>query len=384
MSPKTLRRALEALPTGPEGYDQAYQQAMERVEGQVLKCKVLAKRVLSWIVCVRQPLTTLELRHALAVEIGESEFDLENLPETEDLVSICAGLVTVDLESDIICLLHYTTQEYFKRSQQNWFPNAQRDIAEVCVAYLSFDRFGSERYVTTEDLEPILQEYPLYDYVARNWGFHAREGHMQIEKIGLDFLLSDFKVSNSVQAASDVIDDPPTSLSGAHLSAYFELCDNLICLIEHGLRADCIDSRRNTPLSWAAEHGRLAVAELLLRRDDVDPNFRNAIEQTPLWRAIINRHVGVVERLLQTQRVDPESRWSFGRMPLIAVAQQGNEAIFKLLLQREGVDPNSRDYSGYTALLSTAGHGHTDLAKLLLQRGADRDVRIDERRSGPA
>ena len=43
------------------------------------------------------------------VEVGEPEFDEENLPEIEDTVSVCAGLVAINEASDIIRLIHYTT-----------------------------------------------------------------------------------------------------------------------------------------------------------------------------------------------------------------------------------------------------------------------------------
>jgi hypothetical protein len=52
----------------------------------------------------------------LAVEVGESEFDEENLPEVAYMVSLCAGLVTIDKISDIVRLVHYTAQAYFERT----------------------------------------------------------------------------------------------------------------------------------------------------------------------------------------------------------------------------------------------------------------------------
>ncbi len=55
-----------------------------------------------------------ELQYAIAVEIGESELDEENLPDIEDIISVCAGLVTIDEQSGVIRLVHYTTQEYFE------------------------------------------------------------------------------------------------------------------------------------------------------------------------------------------------------------------------------------------------------------------------------
>ena len=107
-TPKAIRTALKDLPTGSEAYDCAYKEAMERIKGQIPGSAVLAMRVLWWISFSARPLTTLELQHALAVEIGESAIDEENLPEIEDMVSVCAGLVTVDEESGTIRLVHYT------------------------------------------------------------------------------------------------------------------------------------------------------------------------------------------------------------------------------------------------------------------------------------
>jgi hypothetical protein len=45
----------------------------------------------------------------LAVEPEEAEVDPENIPDVEDLVSVCAGLIVVDQESAVIRLVHYTT-----------------------------------------------------------------------------------------------------------------------------------------------------------------------------------------------------------------------------------------------------------------------------------
>jgi hypothetical protein len=43
------------------------------------------------------------------MEVGESKFDKDNLLKVKDMVSMYANLVTVDEESDIIYLVHYTT-----------------------------------------------------------------------------------------------------------------------------------------------------------------------------------------------------------------------------------------------------------------------------------
>jgi hypothetical protein len=58
--------ALSALEILPEGMDDAYDEAMERIERQVDNRKELAKRVLSWLTYVVRPLSVRELQHCRA------------------------------------------------------------------------------------------------------------------------------------------------------------------------------------------------------------------------------------------------------------------------------------------------------------------------------
>ena len=137
--------------------------------------------VLSWIICAKRPLTTLELQHALAVEAGNHELDKDIFPQIQDMISGCAGLVTVDEESKIIRLIHYITQEYFERTQKDWFPNAENNITIACVIYLSFNAFEADFCLTDKEFKARLQLNPLYNYAARNWGYHA---HIASTEIG--------------------------------------------------------------------------------------------------------------------------------------------------------------------------------------------------------
>ncbi|KAL2140845.1 hypothetical protein VTI28DRAFT_3172 [Corynascus sepedonium] len=173
-SVKAVRAALQALHTGSQAYDHAYNDAMNRIEGQLKDQEQLAKQVISWITCAKRPLSTTELQHALGVEVGETELDLDNIPLIEDIVSVCAGLITVDEESNIIRLVHYTAQEYFERTWKRWFPNAQVDITDICSTYLSFSSFKSGSCRTDAEFEDRLRLNRLYGYAARYWGEHAR------------------------------------------------------------------------------------------------------------------------------------------------------------------------------------------------------------------
>ncbi|KFY89741.1 hypothetical protein V500_05530 [Pseudogymnoascus sp. VKM F-4518 (FW-2643)] len=123
-----VRLMLKRLSSGEEALDKAYDDAIKRIDSQPEGCSTLAKRVLTWISYAERPLTIEELRHALAVEPGDTNLDTDNFEDMEDIVSFCAGLVTVDDKSNIIRLIHYTTQEYFLQIRQDWNPTAQQDI----------------------------------------------------------------------------------------------------------------------------------------------------------------------------------------------------------------------------------------------------------------
>jgi hypothetical protein len=86
----------------------------------------------------REPLSAAELQEALAVKVNDKELDEENIVKIEELLALCAGLVTVDDESSVIRLIHYTTDKYFKRSRTDWLTKSSECIASTCLTYLSF------------------------------------------------------------------------------------------------------------------------------------------------------------------------------------------------------------------------------------------------------
>ena len=111
----TVRQVRSALAILPRELDDTYNQAMERIGGQDKGRATLAHRVLPLIVRTLRPVQTEELRHALAIEPSDEDLDEDGLRDMGQLVSACAGLVTVDEDSDQISLVHYTTQDYFER-----------------------------------------------------------------------------------------------------------------------------------------------------------------------------------------------------------------------------------------------------------------------------
>lgn len=369
LTPKAVKSTLEKLPKGSEAYDEAYKEAMERIEGKKQGFRDIAKRVLSWITCAKRPLNTLELQHALGVEIGEPKIDPNNLLEIEDMVSACAGLVTIDQESDIIRLVHYTTQEYFERNWITIFPNAQNGITAVCITYLSFDELGFCE--TEEEFKNQQRTYPLYDYAAKNWGHHAYNATETTQESILDFLCKERKISGSTQSMISRTYPIcslylPKKMTGLHVAAYFGLQKAVIALLEHKHSPHLRDVYGQTPVSWAAENGHEAVVEVLLAVEGIFLDCRDNEGETALSKAAGNGHTAVVKLLLAQDSVNPDSWDNDYQTPLSWAAERGHEAVVKLLLA-ENVNPNSRThYCGETPLSWAASNGHEAVVKLLL------------------
>jgi hypothetical protein len=106
---------------------------MTRINSQKEGFRNLAELVLLWITYAKRPLTPAELQYAIAVEPSEPGIDEENLSDMEELVSVCVSLVTVDEESNIICLVHHTTQRYLERICLTRFPDAEEKIATLVL-----------------------------------------------------------------------------------------------------------------------------------------------------------------------------------------------------------------------------------------------------------
>ncbi|KAF3168519.1 hypothetical protein TWF788_010872 [Orbilia oligospora] len=148
-----INKALESLASGDGAYDRIYQDIMDRITEQDLESRNLAYKILSWITYATRPLEKEELQRAVAVELDETEieeinrgvsryefnFDPRDVPEIEDMISVCCGLITVDAESGVVRLVHYTTQEYFERTGSVWFPQANGNIAAACIISMSLD-----------------------------------------------------------------------------------------------------------------------------------------------------------------------------------------------------------------------------------------------------
>ena len=393
-SVKSVKKALETLPEGVNGLDLAYDGALQRVESQRDGFRRLAKRLLGWVTYSERLMTITEVQHALAIEPDTSDLDEENLSDLDEIVGFCAGLVIVDEETQIIRLVHYTTQEYLRRNGDRMLPSAQQDIAVSCLTYLLYDQLGDgwlggkrldQMYTTS--IKNRLQRHPFLDYAARYWAAHAGVcGQRNIKELMMRFARDAFRVSTASQVIL-VLDKrlglvrnvhvtrTRSPLSAVHLIAYLGDAHTMSELLNQGFEVNAPDAIRRFPLWWAALRGHQAVVDLLLSQKNVDVNSRGLLHygtddqlytETPLGVAAYGGKAKIVERLIEREDVDVNLPDGDDCSPLIAAARNQHSAIVGLLLTRKDIDVNSRDVFGRTPLWCAVDCGREDIVRQLL------------------
>ncbi|EGE07527.1 hypothetical protein TEQG_06440 [Trichophyton equinum CBS 127.97] len=139
------------------------------------------------------------------------------------------------------------------------------------------------------------------------------------------------------------------------------------------------------PLAFAAACTATNVMKLLLERDDIDVNSRDASHSTAICYAMrppmekVDRVTDEFEalRLLVAQdKVDVNCADSFGDNALMGAAIAGDRRMVDLLMSREELDVNASNRFGETALSRAVLLGNIDVIKTLLARN---DIKADER-----
>jgi len=372
---------------------------IERIKAQGGNKSRLGIQALMWMSHAKRPLTADELCHALAVDLGSTKFNENNIPSLSTLVVCCQGLITVDLEASTVKLIHFTIQEYLS-SNPHIFGEPHTAMAEICLTYLK----SKQAKAISADTSLISLNKSFLEYCSVFWGVHAKRGlsahatslalelfqeyddhistklllerveHLRPLDIGTNFgqrfwftglhCASFFGIVDLVAAligmeSYDVNEGDfggHTPLIWAACNGHSEAVKMLLGLEE--VKPDAPNIWGNTPLAYAAANGHEEVVKILLERQDVDPNKPNHSGQTPLSQAACSGHEGVVNILLGREEVNPDKADCYGRRPLARAYENGHEGVVRILLGLKKVNLKEPNSSGQTALMSAAGHGH--------------------------
>ncbi|KAK0765759.1 hypothetical protein N5P37_001697 [Trichoderma harzianum] len=340
---------------------------MTRIRGQSADRRDLAMNTLLWMAFAFYPLGIRQLQHALAVEVGESSFDEANIPDTDDIASVCAGLVVIDTERDAFRFCHKSVESWIIERRNKLFPDAQLHLTRVCLTYLSITAFESGIALSVDDLKSRVQLYPLYDYAACYWGYYA----LEVPECP-DILLFLGKQAN-VAAAAQVLflhgagdQTEYAALPGVsvaiHLAARFSLEEAMKVLL-NVFDVDLKAYGDWTPLMVAAMWGKISMVELLLA-EGADIEAKDSGGRTALSLAVFRRRKGVVD-LLISHGAKVNFHDGNGSTPLLTAIDREDKAVVQLLLAR-GADIELKSKNGEAPAAYAAKKGNEDIIASLL------------------
>ena len=384
---------------GGLGLGSAYGAMVGRIKAQGGERARLGMAVLMWISHSRRPLQVDELGQAIAIRIGSSDLDNDEIPAIPTWLSCCQGLVIVDKGASTVRLIHFTLQEYLG-THSDLFGKAHATMAETCLTYLNFQHVKD----LSANAFPDQRGTPFLEYSALYWGTHMRMEHSDRAKtLALELLgrcdshtAAKYLWKSVKKGLPNYCYATGKPFPGLHCISYFGIADVADTLIQmNRWDVNQKDGAGLTPLIWAARYGHEDAVLLLLQQKHIQPDKRDRKEgRTALSWAAGNGHEGVVRFFLGPRFINPGSIgrvWGaplvvgqmfgtryvnpdapdtrYGRTPLLWATRNGHEGIVKLLLERKDVTPDTPDTRyGRTPLSWAAGNGQEGIVKLLLER----------------
>ncbi|TFA98055.1 Ankyrin-3 [Trichoderma ghanense] len=403
-SPSSLKKSLKSLQESSSSssssspsssdrssvLDEAYDKSMERIQqlkGDLPRDAVL---IISWIVKAKRQMKIKELQEALAVEVGASELDKDNIPTVDHIIQACASLVVVEGEG--IELVHYTAQEYFERPDNRWMHQAHTYIANVCLTYLSFPDFVNGPRMPREDHARRMENCPFYGYSGANWAYHTNEAlaqGLEVSKV-IGFLEHGATRASwyqnlmcghlSYHLPEPCYPEPfPTQVTLLHIAAFFGLHEVVTYLLSHGVSPNVKDSDIGPPLFWAALGGNVRVVKLLLEVTNPEITDEERYKDgSPLLMAACMGHEAAVEALLDKYPIEASED---GMTALCFAAILERKAVFDLLVGK-GADIEIRGKgSGQTLLAACARDGRATAVQWLVENGADIEAKDSSNRT---
>jgi hypothetical protein len=153
----------------------AYDETINRIERLPENRRQLGMSALMWISYTKRSLMVTELSEALSIKSGQNTLSVKHCPSASVILACCQGLVTIDQESSIIRLAHYSVQEYLIAHSQRVFMNAEASLAWTCIRYLLFDTFRDGPWEDEHEILELIQRNSFLAYAAFFWGIHVQK-----------------------------------------------------------------------------------------------------------------------------------------------------------------------------------------------------------------
>jgi hypothetical protein len=195
-------------------------------------------------------------------------------------------------ERDIVCLLQGASKPTIIRLCKDHF-------AIIVIAVTPLKKSGIFKQL---ELSKSITYFPRYFLLIWDWEQLLEESQDREESKNLVSLDKATRIWNVALILGDLEEYEKAEKRLREAIEGYE--------IAFGKKQSMLDSQYGlTPLSWAAGNGYNAIVNLLLAKDDIDPDLKDSqYGQTPLSWAARNGHEAVVKLLLETGQVEAVGR----------------------------------------------------------------------------
>ncbi|KAK4220807.1 hypothetical protein QBC38DRAFT_163141 [Podospora fimiseda] len=418
-----IRDRLGKLPTTLKAtYDEMY----KKITGSHEHDRVIAERALKWVMCAREPLSTVELLSAIRLDSENDVFLLSEKITESLLLNMCNNLLLLDSQRNTWRFSHLSVVEYF---EQNHWTRLQAHChgAKVCLKFLietykepreskfegESNDLGDKPNDKSETGDVFDSKHPFQVYTRHHWIAHIQEQEGQrrdallasllkrflgsLEESSLQYqqwhrqLVSDgYEISDSSCFYGTVEEISPATASiflVCRFSLYTLLSD---WWTDKTIKLSPTNRTGYDLLTLAAAGGSRPICEVLLQQEkQVNISLQSGKYGSALAAAGFWGRVEIVKFLVQEGKADvnmPLESGNYGSA-LAAAAAGGEVEIVKFLVQEGKADVNMPLQSGYygSALAAAAARGEVEIVKFLVQEGkADVNMPLESGNYGSA
>ena len=232
-----------------------YERILDRVNQGNKESQQLVQRSLCWLSCFKEQLTSLALCEAVSIEFGDTTLNRSAVPDEQEILRLCSGLVRRSASGDSLELAHFTVKQFltmgidaldtkyrFYRINSDF---VDIELARTCLDYLSFDSFG---FWNSDRFEP----FAFHQYAVRYCTAYStyepifQQVHKRSEEVQQLVQRSHEKlVQTLLHEGADV--NAQSGLCGNALQAASSRCYDEVVQMLLDNRVDASAVRRNGP-----------------------------------------------------------------------------------------------------------------------------------------
>jgi hypothetical protein len=205
----------------PKTPTEAYFDTLQRMTPEDLK---FAHRILGWVLHTERILKMDELQEALAIEIGVPSLDMDDITNSDIIISTCGGFVEHNPFSDSVTFSHETVRPFLEAHMLTFLPS-HSELCKTCLTYLEFLSLSDPPWKPPPFYKESSEGRKFGVYAPEHWQAHAIKAKRNTE------LETSILKSLSSKAVREVMYHRYAFGSDCNYSLLHILCDKSLTFI---------------------------------------------------------------------------------------------------------------------------------------------------------